>query len=51
MNQTQEGATMSGKTAKEAVVEAMKIHFYNVNDSTINEDVFSTQGLMGTSSS
>ncbi len=51
MTHTQEGATTSGKTAKEAVLEAMKSQFCNVYGIKFNDDVFSTQGLTGTSSS
>jgi hypothetical protein len=45
MAHTKEGATTSGKTAKEAVLETMKSQFYNVYGSTFNEDTFNTQGL------
>ncbi len=40
---TQEGASISGKAAKNTVLEAMKKQFYN-DGQTINEDVLSTQG-------
>ena len=49
--QRHEDATTSVKTAKGAVVEAMKNQFYSVYGKTINEDVFSTQGSTSTSSS
>jgi hypothetical protein len=48
---SQEGTTTSGRTAEEAVLEAMKNQFYNVYGRPINEDVFSTQGSTSISSS
>jgi hypothetical protein len=48
---TQECAPISGKTAKDAVLEAMKEQFYNVYGQSINKDILRTQDSASTSSS